>query len=1359
MKTKPILLVGLFLFCLGQIAVAQQTGDNQILIERYGTNYQEVLEKAEGDPLILQKVEEERRETMALVEKIRSNPLFLQQDNFIDSPFVERAENEPNDFFDEADNMNDVLSQTGVLEPDYSGKLVTGEFNAPDDVDVYSFTVDTTMMYYFNGLHGTAPDGSPISVSMRLFHESDLDTTVVEDFQGITGNEQIAGDILGRNTDGRGGAGLFRLSGWSSPVNPETDEKLTGTFYLWIFNEDGDIGDYNMTAYAIPFEDWVDRKEPDYPFSALLSNAGDPSYTLNADAVPRSFMMYNPDTVKTVIPELPSQSNSVYPQLLAEGDEDIDLFFISYKQDHTLVLETIPYFGWYRTNTGDIGSGSTRMTDTRNRLYDGDFSQILAEDDDGARESHDGPNNIHSRIVVSSDQLAETGLNENGPLILWVGAWASNTRTLTDPNPGIRSVDNRDPGRGMYKVIAYQYHNDRREFEPNDVPENATTLNAEVQQLSLQEADFSGAGDTDMYRVYLHELRMYSMFSTNSTVTEDIDIKIYHEKASGPENSVSMSGDLIAEGGIDVELGGNDFKISGFVPEETGAYIIELSSGSAGEYNLGILDKGQIFQGRISNEPDNTFADASTQDPLPVGPGAATKSAMIFPSDDVDHYFFDESEEFSITVKGTSDELVNDFDAKVTLLDDGLNEIASSTTGIVSHTPSERGTFVIRVEAENQGDVGFYTISGGEPFEESEPNETFTEATPAAVGQLYESAVDAEGDVDYFSFELKEGNLYSFRSLDNETGGPLNVEFFDTENGESIMDDSGWADNYSGDNFKIANIMPQEDKTYYLKVSGGVGPYKILSRINTDFTTLIDEHEPDNTIEEARNLGPTLMDGTDRMFVQFNPDSARFYGDLDYFMLDLKAGQNLVAETKPTGGNTSSSSDPDLWNQDTDTRLRLFDGEGNQLLDDDDGGNGWYSKIEYNPTEDGEYFLQVANSRGAGGGDDRSMRRGDYILNVDASFSEKEPNNSFAEAEENPLSDRSSTNAVFTDGDDIDIFKLSLEPDRIYHIRSVQENGVVMQVELFKADNLSENLLADGSSFNTRYGDDNFKINFIPEISGDYFLKITPPETASDHEYSIFMKSNAIDELKDEWESNNTIAEAANLGDHPGDGKFYNYMLYNESVDGFHDDLDYYQVTAAAGDTISAETAPVDGELWQRDFDAYMYLYDSNGNEIESNDDGGEDWHSKITYEVTEGGQYYFLVIGQDANVPPRNADSNRIRDPARGEYKLAVSVTGRLGVSTEPDDGIVHSFELGQNYPNPFNPTTNIQYSIASQADVKLEVFNVIGQRVAVLVNQTQTPGRYTVNFDASSLASGLYFYRLQSGSQVQTNKMMLIK
>jgi len=85
--------------------------------------------------------------------------------------------------------------------------------------------------------------------------------------------------------------------------------------------------------------------------------------------------------------------------------------------------------------------------------------------------------------------------------------------------------------------------------------------------------------------------------------------------------------------------------------------------------------------------------------------------------------------------------------------------------------------------------------------------------------------------------------------------------------------------------------------------------------------------------------------------------------------------------------------------------------------------------------------------------------------------------------------------------------------------------------------------------------------------------------------------------------------------------------------------------------------------------------------------------------------------------------------------------------------------FALEQNYPNPFNPTTQIKYSLPVETDVRLEIFNVMGQRVASLYNGRQIPGYHNISFDASSLSSGVYFYRLHAGSYVHVRKMMLIK
>jgi len=85
--------------------------------------------------------------------------------------------------------------------------------------------------------------------------------------------------------------------------------------------------------------------------------------------------------------------------------------------------------------------------------------------------------------------------------------------------------------------------------------------------------------------------------------------------------------------------------------------------------------------------------------------------------------------------------------------------------------------------------------------------------------------------------------------------------------------------------------------------------------------------------------------------------------------------------------------------------------------------------------------------------------------------------------------------------------------------------------------------------------------------------------------------------------------------------------------------------------------------------------------------------------------------------------------------------------------------FELSQNYPNPFNPSTSIQYAINSGQFVSLKVFDVLGNEVASLVNEEKPAGSYEVKFSATDLPSGVYFYRLQAGSMVETKKMILLR
>ncbi|MBM2845805.1 MAG: hypothetical protein HW407_1117, partial [Bacteroidetes bacterium] len=85
--------------------------------------------------------------------------------------------------------------------------------------------------------------------------------------------------------------------------------------------------------------------------------------------------------------------------------------------------------------------------------------------------------------------------------------------------------------------------------------------------------------------------------------------------------------------------------------------------------------------------------------------------------------------------------------------------------------------------------------------------------------------------------------------------------------------------------------------------------------------------------------------------------------------------------------------------------------------------------------------------------------------------------------------------------------------------------------------------------------------------------------------------------------------------------------------------------------------------------------------------------------------------------------------------------------------------YALQQNYPNPFNPSTSIRFDISSNAPTTLKVYDVLGNEVATLVNETMSVGSHTVTFDSRSLASGMYFYTLTAGPLSHTRKMMLVK
>jgi hypothetical protein len=138
-----------------------------------------------------------------------------------------------------------------------------------------------------------------------------------------------------------------------------------------------------------------------------------------------------------------------------------------------------------------------------------------------------------------------------------------------------------------------------------------------------------------------------------------------------------------------------------------------------------------------------------------------------------------------------------------------------------------------------------------------------------------------------------------------------------------------------------------------------------------------------------------------------------------------------------------------------------------------------------------------------------------------------------------------------------------------------------------------------------------------------------------------------------------------------------------------------------------------------------------------------------VTYindEIPDLGEILIQVTDQNLNPA------------ASGSYAEIDNLSFSI-ISDVNDINNLTNFSLEQNYPNPFNPVTAISYQTAKPEKVLLKVYDIIGNEVAALVDEYKPAGKYSVYFDASNLPSGVYLYKLQAGSFVQTRKMTLIK
>ena len=162
------------------------------------------------------------------------------------------------------------------------------------------------------------------------------------------------------------------------------------------------------------------------------------------------------------------------------------------------------------------------------------------------------------------------------------------------------------------------------------------------------------------------------------------------------------------------------------------------------------------------------------------------------------------------------------------------------------------------------------------------------------------------------------------------------------------------------------------------------------------------------------------------------------------------------------------------------------------------------------------------------------------------------------------------------------------------------------------------------------------------------------------------------------------------------------------------------------------------------EFNYYLIWTDQNGDTVQTKTygDAGED----RCYDVINVTYQYFLVAGSDFN------------NATLGDAGLLLIESGNSPSDVTPDP-VVSGYSLSDAYPNPFNPTITIRYEIGEFGFVSLKVYDILGSEVAILVNDIQPAGSYDVNFDASGLPSGTYFYTLTTDNFSSTKKMILLK
>ncbi len=304
----------------------------------------------------------------------------------------------------------------------------------------------------------------------------------------------------------------------------------------------------------------------------------------------------------------------------------------------------------------------------------------------------------------------------------------------------------------------------------------------------------------------------------------------------------------------------------------------------------------------------------------------------------------------------------------------------------------------------------------------------------------------------------------------------------------------------------------------------------------------------------------------------------------------------------------------------------------------------------------------------------------------------------------------------------------------------------------------------------------NNEMYFDDLVIWDGCLSCQPPNPA----YNLTVEEifSADPALKLNWENNSMFKYAFYIirkNGYPNDPGNYQYvgstspsvMEYIDSLITINQRYSYGVVTYGRYGysdtsnfvTILVEPTPVELISFSIEINLQNDVVLTWSTATETNNKGFEIQRSEIRSPVWQDIEF----VNGNGTTTEQNTYSFTDKNVASGKYQYRLKQTDFDGTFKYSDIVEIElapaSFSLSQNFPNPFNPTTNIEYQFPNREFVSLKVYDVLGNEVATLVNEEKTAGSYSVNFDASKLSSGIYFYKLSAGNFIQTRKMIFLK